>query len=55
MGKLIKNGVEYGGSNNKAQAIAYDNSTSKLGATTAQGAIDEIVKTTDEKLDNYRQ
>lgn len=42
MGKLIKNGVEYGGSNNKAQAIAYDNSTSKLGAITAQGAIDEL-------------
>ena len=42
MGKLVKNGVEYCGSSNKAQAIAYDNSTSKLGATTAQGAIDEL-------------
>ena len=49
MGKIIKNGIEYAGATaSDASKIAYDNTSSKLNATTTQGAIDEI----DAKIDN---
>ncbi len=43
MGKIIKNGIEYGGSTNEAVNINYDNSVSGLSASSVQDAIDEIV------------
>lgn len=55
MGKIIKNGVPYGGSNNNALNIKYNNANSGLAATTAQAAIDELANksvdvTTDKTL-----
>ena len=42
MGKIIRNGVSYGGSSNAAGNISYDNSTSGLNSTTVQNAITEL-------------
>jgi len=51
MGKIIKNGIEYGGSSNEAININYDNTSSELNANTVQGAIDTIQGTIDEITD----
>jgi len=42
MGKIIKGGIEYGGSGNRAVNIAYVNTTSGLTATNIQAAVDEL-------------
>ena len=49
MGRIIKNGVAYGGSSSKASSTTYDNSTSGLSATNVQGAVDEL----DNNLSEY--
>ena len=43
MGKIIKNGIEYGGSTNEAVNINYDNSASGLSASSVQTAIYELM------------
>ena len=43
MGKIIRKGVVYGGANNNANDIKYDNTNSGLSAENIQAAIDEIV------------
>lgn len=43
MGKIMRNGVPYGGLCNKANIISYDNANSNISASTVQGAIDELV------------
>lgn len=42
MGKLIRNGQEFGGSAEQASRISYDNSDSIIHATNLQSAIDEL-------------
>jgi hypothetical protein len=43
MGKIINDGIPYGGSGaSKASSLKYDNTTSGLGSTNVQGAIDEV-------------
>lgn len=42
MPKIIKNGVTYIGTSDNAAAVSYDNTSSGLTATNAQGAIDEL-------------
>lgn len=42
MGKLIRNGIEFGGAAEQASRISYDNSDSIIHATNLQGAIDEL-------------
>ena len=43
MGRIIRNGVEYGSGNENATNINYDGSVSGLEATTVQAAVDEVV------------
>ena len=50
MGRIIKNGVPYGGSGNKAQNISYDNSGSGLNAGNVQAAVDELTNVVDESI-----
>lgn len=42
MGKIIKNGVVYGGTSNIAGNISYDNTGTQLNAVTVQNAITEL-------------
>lgn len=42
MGKIMKNGVAYGGSGNKSSNISYDNTKSGLSSLDVQNAIDEV-------------
>lgn len=42
MGKIIINGIPYGGSNDNASGIMYDNSYSELDARNVQDAISEL-------------
>ena len=42
MGKIIKNGVPYGGSSTSAGNISYDNTSTGLQSTTVQNAIAEL-------------
>lgn len=43
MGKIMKNGIQYGvGGIQKAEGITYDNTDSGMTATEVQGAIDEL-------------
>ena len=42
MGRIIRNGIEYGSGNENATNINYDNSLSGLEATTVQEAIDKV-------------
>lgn len=42
MGKIIKKGVEYGGSSTSAGNVSYDNTGTDLSSTTVQNAITEI-------------
>ena len=42
MGRIIRNGIEYGSGNENATNINYDNSLSGLEATTVQEAIDKL-------------
>ena len=42
MGKLIRNGQEFGGAAEQASRISYDNSDSIIHATNLQSAIDEL-------------
>lgn len=42
MGKIIKNGVSYGGSSTSAGNVSYDNTSTGLQSTTVQNAIAEL-------------
>lgn len=42
MGKIMRNGVSYGGSSSKSSSFAYNNSNTELSATNVQAAIDEL-------------
>lgn len=42
MGRLIKNGISYGGSASSAEKLKYDNTNSSLDSSTVQAAIDEL-------------
>ena len=42
MGKIIRNGIEYGGTYDSAISVNYDNSVSGLNARTVQEGIDEL-------------
>lgn len=42
MGKIVRNGVTYGGSSTSAENVAYDNTDSGLEAVVVQDAIDEL-------------
>ena len=42
MGKIIRNGIEYGGTYDSATSVNYDNSVSGLNARTVQEGIDEL-------------
>ena len=42
MGKIIRNGINYGGTYEDATSVNYDNSNSGLDAHTIQEAIDEV-------------
>ena len=42
MGRIIRNGIEYGSGNENATNINYDGSVSGLEATTVQAAVDEV-------------
>lgn len=42
MGKIIKNGIVYGGHSSTAATVSYDNLESGLESTTVQNAIDEL-------------
>ena len=44
MGRIIRNGIEYGSGNENATNINYDGSVSGLEATTVQEAIDEMAE-----------
>lgn len=51
MPKIIKNGVTYIGTSDSAAAVSYDNTSSGLTATNAQGAIDEVNSGLSDKMD----
>ena len=42
MGKIIRNGINYGGTYDSATSVNYDNSNSGLNAHTVQEGIDEV-------------
>ena len=42
MGRIIRNGIEYGSGNENATNINYDGAVSGLEATTVQAAVDEL-------------
>ena len=42
MGKIIRNGINYGGTYDSATSVNYDNSNSGLNARTVQEGIDEL-------------
>ena len=42
MGRIIRNGIEYGSGNENATNINYDGAVSGLEATTVQAAVDEV-------------
>lgn len=42
MGKIIRNGIEYGGTSDSATSVNYDNSVSGLNARTVQEGIDQL-------------
>ena len=42
MGKIIRNGISYGGSSSSAGNISYDNTSSGLASMTVQNAITEL-------------
>lgn len=44
MGKIIRNGIEYGGTSDSANNVNYDNSVSGMNARTVQEGIDELNK-----------
>lgn len=50
MGKIIRNGINYGGTYEDATSVNYDNSASGLEARTVQEAVDEVV----ENLENSK-
>ena len=50
MGKIIKNGISYGGSSSTAGNISYDNTSSGLAATTVQNAITELKNLQDNEV-----
>ena len=50
MGKIIRNGIEYGGTYDSATSVNYDNSVSGLNARTVQEGIDELNNSLEWKL-----
>ena len=48
MGRIIRNGIEYGSGNENATNINYDGTVSGLEATTVQAAMDELSESLDE-------
>jgi hypothetical protein len=42
MGKIMKNGIPYGGSSSLASDVTYDNTSTDLSATNVQSAITEL-------------
>lgn len=50
MGKIIRNGIEYGGTYDSATSVNYDNSVSGLNARTVQEGIDQLNESLDWKF-----
>lgn len=48
MGKIIRNGINYGGTYEDATSVNYDGTASGLEARTVQEAVDEVKETVDE-------
>ena len=55
MGKIIRNGINYGGTYDSATSVNYDNSNSGLNAHTVQEGIDEVVDSLKEKRIEFFQ
>ena len=55
MGKIIRNGINYGGTYDSATSVNYDNTNSGLNARTVQEGIDELHGNVDALSDSLAQ